>query len=72
MPDTRPQSETLPTHCRVCGNPVTVQFRPYQGLGVLESDNEFVCPHCGAHVPIRLPGVLMDWWSGHRPDPLPS
>lgn len=66
--DTPPESETLPIHCRVCGNPVTIQYRPMASL--LQHDNEFVCPHCGAHVQIRLPGRLSDWWSGHRDSPI--
>ena len=62
--------ETLPIHCAACGQPVTVQYRLHPVLGAaLETDNEYLCPYCDQTVDIRLPGELIDWWSGHRDDP---
>ena len=65
------QTETLPIRCASCGEPVTVEFQPYVNLkGVLQSENEYPCPHCWTTVEVQLPGRLVDWWSGHGSDPL--
>jgi predicted kinase len=60
---------TLPVHCLHCRNAVTLEYRPHEDDRTLEFENEFVCPHCSAHVSIRLPGRLSDWWAGHTEDP---
>ena len=63
---------TLPVHCAHCGKLVTVEYRPYRGLGdALETDNEYVCPHCSETVTIRLRGPLDRLVAGpsNRPTP---